>query len=161
MRVPNNEIGQDFFRVFGATPVVIPAGRMHENLKAGVVEAQENPLSIWGEFKLYEVQKYGSLTRHMWSGFNLLANLRSWQRLPAGVQGVIERNAAKFAGLQRADNRAFNAALQPQLAQRGMVFNEVDGNSFRARLGPFYTRWRGKVGQRAWSLLEGHVGKIG
>lgn len=161
MRVPNNEIGQDFFRVFGANPVVITASRMHENLKAGVVEAQENPLSIWEEFKLYEVQKYGSLTRHMWSGFNLLANLRSWQRLPADVQGVIERNGAKFAALQRADNQAFNAALQPRLTQRGMLFNEVDANSFRVRLGPFYARWREKVGQRAWSLLEGQVGKIG
>lgn len=161
MRVPNSEISQEFFRTYGAVPVVVNSNRMYEGLKAGTVEAQENPLSIVEEFKLYEVQKYVSLTRHMWSGFNMLAGLKMWQRLPGVVQATIERNVAKYSALQRAENQALNAGMQPRLVQRGMVFNEVDANSLRAPLGEFYARWRGRVGQRAWSLLEGHVGKIG
>jgi TRAP-type transport system periplasmic protein len=96
----------------------------------------------------------------MWSGFNLLANLKLWQRLPADVQAVIERNVAKFARLQRADNEALNTQLRTQLAQQGMTFNDADTSSFRAKLGPFYARWKEAVGQRAWSLLEAHVGKL-
>ena len=161
MRVPNSEISEDLFRSFGAIPIVVNSNRMYEGLKSGTVEAQENPLSIVEEFKLYEVQKYVSLTRHMWSGFNMLAGLQLWQRLPGGVQEAIERNVAKYSRLQRAENQTRNAGMQPRLVQRGMVFNEVDVNSLRAPLGAFYARWRGKVGQRAWTLLEGHVGKIG
>jgi tripartite ATP-independent transporter DctP family solute receptor len=160
MRTPNSEIAQDMFRTFGATPMVVNSNRMYEGLRAGTVQAQENPLSVIEDFRLYEVQKYVSLTRHMWSGFNMLANLQMWQRLPAGVPDVIERNVAKFSAIQRAENAEYNAGLQPRLTQRGLIFNEVDTASFRARLGPFYARWREKVGRRAWSLLEGHVGKV-
>jgi TRAP-type C4-dicarboxylate transport system substrate-binding protein len=101
-----------------------------------------------------------SLTSHVWAGFNLIAHLKLWQRLPADVQAVIERNAAKFVGLQRADNEALNAELRGRLAQQGMIFNEPDTAPFRARLGSFYARWKDGVGQRAWSLLEAHVGKL-
>jgi tripartite ATP-independent transporter DctP family solute receptor len=161
MRVPNSEIAQDFFRSLGAAPIVVNSNRMYEGLKAGTVEAQENPLSIMEEFRLYEVQKYVSLTRHMWSGFNMLANLERWRRLPSTVQEAIERNVARYSRIQRAENQEINAGLQPRLVQRGMVFNEADVDSLRAPLADFYTRWRAKVGQRTWSLLEGHVGKIG
>jgi TRAP-type C4-dicarboxylate transport system substrate-binding protein len=110
--------------------------------------------------KLYEVQKYESMTSHMWSGFNLIANLRVWERLPADVQAVIQRNAAKYAALQRADNEALNNALRTRLADRGMIFNEADPASFKAMLGGYYARWKQAIGQRTWTLLEGHVGKL-
>lgn len=161
MRVPNSEIAGDFFRSLGAAPIVVNSNRMYEGLKAGTVEAQENPLSIVEEFKLYEVQKYVSLTGHMWSGFNMLGNLELWRRLPGGVQETIERNVARYSRQQRSENQEINARMQPRLAQRGMLFNEADVNSLRAPLGAFYARWRERVGQRAWILLEGHTGKIG
>ena len=161
MRVPNSEIAGDFFRSLGAAPIVVNSNRMYQGLKAGTVEAQENPLSIVEEFKLYEVQKYVSLTGHMWSGFNMLGNLELWRRLPGDVQETIERNVATYSRQQRSENQEINARMQPRLAQRGMVFNEADVNSLRAPLGAFYARWRERVGQRAWVLLEGHAGKIG
>jgi hypothetical protein len=40
-----------------------------------------------------------------------------------------------------------------------MIFNDADVASFRAKLGPFYARWKRSIGDRAWSLLEAHVGK--
>jgi hypothetical protein len=63
--------------------------------------------------------------------------------------------------LQRADNAAFNIEFRTKLAQQGMIFNEADTSSFRARLTPYYARWKDTVGQQAWTLLEGHVGKLG
>jgi hypothetical protein len=41
-----------------------------------------------------------------------------------------------------------------------MVFNQVDAASFKAMLGAYYARWKQEIGQRTWSLLEGHVGKL-
>jgi len=54
-----------------------------------------------------------------------------------------------------------NDSLRSKLTEQGMMFNEADTSSFRARLGPFYTRWKETVGQKAWSLLEKHTGKLG
>jgi TRAP-type transport system periplasmic protein len=161
VRTPDAPLYIDLMRTLGATPVPVNLNKAYDALKSGLAEAQENPLNIVELFKFYEVQKYVSLTSHVWAGFNLIANLQVWQRLPADVQDMIERNAAKFVRLQRADNEAFNAELQGRLTRRGMIFNEADTTSFRGRLGPFYARWKDRVGERAWSLLEAHTGKLG
>jgi tripartite ATP-independent transporter DctP family solute receptor len=161
VRTPDSPVYSELFQALGATPVPINLNQAYDALKTGAADAQENPLAIVELFKFYEVQKYVSLTSHVWAGFNLIANLKLWQRLPLEVQGVIERNAAKFARLQRADNDALNIALRSRLVKQGMTFNTAETASFRARLGPFYARWKEKVGQRAWSLLEAHVGKLG
>jgi TRAP-type C4-dicarboxylate transport system substrate-binding protein len=91
----------------------------------------------------------------------MIASLKTWQKLPADVRAVIERNAVKYVQLQRADNQSLNDSLRSKLTEQGMIFNEADTSSFRARLGPFYTRWKETVGQKAWSLLEKHTGKLG
>jgi TRAP-type C4-dicarboxylate transport system substrate-binding protein len=111
--------------------------------------------------KLYEVQTYLSLTAHWWSGFTLLANAAAWRRLPPEIQNVVERNAEKFALLQREDIEQVNASGADDLASRGMTVDTADLDSFRAKLGPFYTRWREKAGAATWRLLESYAGEIG
>jgi tripartite ATP-independent transporter DctP family solute receptor len=160
IRTPAAPIFTEAWKALGATPVVVNMNKLYENLKNGTVEAQTNPLVIVEFMKLYEVQKYVSMTNHGWTGFNLLANLKLWQRLPADMQRVIERNVRKFVLLQRADNAALNAEFRTKLAQRGMIFNEADTSSFRGRLGAYYAHWKDTIGQRGWSLLEAHVGKL-
>jgi TRAP-type transport system periplasmic protein len=100
------------------------------------------------------VQTYLSLTGHWWSGFTLLANGKKWEALPDDIQAVVERNAAKFALLQREDTEAANAAGAAVLAQHGMIVNTADTDSFKARLGPFYARWRARFDPPAWRALE-------
>ena len=161
LRVPASRMFVDCFTSLGADPVSINTNKLYDALKTGMVEGQENPLAIVDGFKLYQVQKYVSLTAHMWSGYNLLANLAMWRRLPADVQDAIQRNAVKYVQLQRADNVALNASLQSELARRGMIFNTADVSGFRAPLADFHRRWKEHLGARAWTMLEGHVGKLG
>jgi tripartite ATP-independent transporter DctP family solute receptor len=161
VRTPDSPVYIELFKALGATPVPINIDKLYESLKSGIVEAQTDPLTIIELFKLYEVQKYLSLTSHVWGGFNMIASQKTWQKLPADMQRVIERNAVKYVQLQRADNQALNDSLRSKLTEQGMIFNEADTSSFRARLGPFYARWKETVGQRAWSLLEAHAGKLG
>ena len=112
--------------------------------------------------RLYEVTKYLSVTNHMWSGFNLLANLGFWERLPADVQDIIQRNARRQVLAQRAHTRRENDGMLALFAQRGMILNEADTASFRAQLaGDFYRRWKNELGATAWSLLEAKVGRLG
>ncbi len=161
MRTPDAPIYVECWRALGATPVIANFDKLYETLQTHAADAQDNPLNVVELLKLYEVQKYESLTSHMWSGFNLIANLKAWERLPADVQAVIQRNAARFARLQRADNEALNNTLRTRLADRGMTFNTADAASFKAMLGGYYARWKQEIGQKTWTLLERHVGKLG
>lgn len=160
IRTPDAPIYVEAWKALGASPVVANLNKLYETLKSGAAEAQTNPLATAEFLKLYEVQKYVSLTSHAWSGFNLLANRKLWERFPSDVQTIIERNAEKYVRLQRADHSALNAQLRVKLAEQGMTFNEADTSSFRARLSPYYARWKETVGDRAWSLLEAHVGTL-
>jgi tripartite ATP-independent transporter DctP family solute receptor len=161
MRSPDTPVYVECWKALGATPVVFNFNKIYEALKTGEADAQDNPLNVAELLKLYEVQKYISLTNHMWSGFNLIANLKMWQGLPADVQRIIERNAEKYVKLQREDTDKMNHDLAPRLTQRGMTINQPDAASFRARLGDYYARWKNIIGSKTWALLEGHVGKLG
>ena len=161
MRTPNAPIYVECWKALGATPVVANFDKLYETLQTKAADGQDNPLSIVELLKLYEVQKYESMTSHMWSGFNLIANLKKWESFPADVQGSINRNGAKYARLQRQDNYTLNHSLRAKLEQRGMIFNEVEPASFRAMLGGYYVHWKQVIGTRTWTLLEGHVGKMG
>ena len=161
MRSPDTPVYVECWKALGATPVVFNFNKIYEALKTGEADAQDNPLNVAELLKLYEVQKYISLTNHMWSGFNLIANLKMWQGLPADVQRIIERNAEKYVKLQREDTDKMNHDLAPRLTQRGMTINQPDATSFRAKLGDYYARWKNIIGSKTWAILETHVGKLG
>jgi len=75
---------------------------------------------------------------------------------------LFDRDDRRFlAGRMHAPQGRFNAGLRTTLAERGMIFNEVDQAPFRARMTPVYAAWRGKLGSKCWTLLEGHVGRLG
>jgi TRAP-type transport system periplasmic protein len=161
IRLPAGNMFTDTFKALGAEPVTINVNQIYDGLKAGKVDAQENPLAVTEVFKLHEVQKYMAMTNHMWSGFNQMANLKLWQSLPPDIQAVIERNVTKFVRLQRQDQGEFNGGLRKVLTERGMVFNDLEQGPFRERMAPVYRIWKDKLGAKCWDLLAGHVGQLG
>jgi tripartite ATP-independent transporter DctP family solute receptor len=159
MRVPAGQMVADCFKAFGAEPVTINSNAIYGALKAGTVDAQENPLALIDLFKLYEVSKFVSMTNHMWSGFNLLAHLPTWTRLPEDVRSVIDRNVTKYVRLQREDQGRANNQQRTALAARGLVFNDVAAAPFRRQLAGFYATWKKTLGTKCWSLLEDASGR--
>ena len=161
IRSPGGAIARDFFEAFGAEAGYVPFNQMYDALKARSFDGQSDPLGVVLLLRLYEVQTYLSLTAHWWSGFTLLANATAWGALPREIQEVVERDAEKFALLQRDDIEQVNAGGAEELARKGMKINTADTDSFRAKLGDFYTRWRAKAGPTTWRLLESYAGEIG
>jgi tripartite ATP-independent transporter DctP family solute receptor len=160
IRSPGGAIAADFFKTLGAEAGMVPFSGLYDALKTRSFDGQSDPLGVVLSLKLYEVQSYLSLTAHWWSGFTLLANDAAWGALPREIQQIIERNAEKFALLQREDIEGVNAAGAEALARQGLDVNTADMVSFRAKLGNFYTRWRAKAGPTAWRLLETYAGEI-
>ena len=160
IRTPGGELAADFFRALGAEAGMVPFSGMYDALKAKIFDGQSDPLGVVLSLRLYEVQRYLSLTGHWWSGFTLLAHEAAWRDLPAEIQAVVERNADRFALLQRDDIEAVNAAGAAALARHGMIVNTADAAGIRARLGDFYASWRARFDPAAWALLEAETGGV-
>jgi tripartite ATP-independent transporter DctP family solute receptor len=163
IRVPVSQLWISMFRVFNAAPISLNFSEVYSALKNKLVEGQENPIAIISTAKLYEVQRYCSLTNHMWDGFWFLANRRAWDRLPADLREVVAKNWNEAALAERADLAQLNVSLRQDLASRGLVFNEPDPAPFREALrkAGFYSEWRYRYGEEAWAMLEATVGKLG
>jgi tripartite ATP-independent transporter DctP family solute receptor len=162
IRVPVSPIQVSLFRSLGASPTSLPIKEVYSALQTRLADGQENALVLIEVFKFYEVQKYCSLTSHMWDGFWMLAGGKSWNRLPKQAQEVITRNWNEAALLQRADSEALDKSLQATLSGKGMVFNRPNLDPFRAKLraSGFYKEWQDKFGNEAWQILENYTGKL-
>jgi tripartite ATP-independent transporter DctP family solute receptor len=162
LRVPVSPLWTSMFAALGASPQSINFSEVYSALQTHVVDGQENPLAVIDTAKLYEVQKYCSLTSHMWDGYWFLANRRALEKLPADVQEIVARELNRSALDERADVAALNATLRGKLEAAGMAFNEVDTGPFREALtrAGFYADWRGKYGEDAWKVLDAAVGGL-
>jgi tripartite ATP-independent transporter DctP family solute receptor len=162
LRVPPSPLWTSMFKAFDAAPASINFNEVYSALQTKIVDGQENPLAIISTAKLYEVQKYCSLTNHMWDGFWFLANKAAWERLPQDMRAIVAKNINAAGVKERDDVAKLNANLQQELAGKGLAFNKPDAGAFRDKLrtAGFYTEWKGKYGDEAWSILEKSVGKL-
>jgi tripartite ATP-independent transporter DctP family solute receptor len=162
IRVPVSPLWTSMFKAFDSAPASINFNEVYSALQTKIVDGQENPLAIIDTAKLNEVQKFCSITNHMWDGFWFLANRRAWERLPEKLRDVVAGHINAAGMKERADVAAMNAGLQKGLTEKGMIFNQTQADSFRDRLraGGFYSEWKGKLGNEAWELLEKSSGKL-
>ncbi len=162
IRVPVSPLWISMFKAFDASPASINFNEVYSALQTKIVEGQENPLALISTAKLYEVQKYCSLTNHMWDGFWFLANRRAWEALPADLRTIVARNINAAAIKEREDIEKLNVTVKADLAGKGLTFNQPDVIPFRDKLrsAGFYSEWKVKYGDQAWSLLEKSVGEL-
>jgi TRAP-type transport system periplasmic protein len=162
IRVPVSPLWTSMFKAFDASPASINFSEVYSALQTKIVEGQENPLAIIQTAKLYEVQKYCSLTNHMWDGFWFLANGKLWERMPADLKAIITKHINAAALFERDDVRRLNNSVEVELKVKGLAFNNVNTDAFRATLkkAGFYSDWKSKYGADAWTVLEKYSGKL-
>src|SRR5580658_5565134 len=162
IRVPVSPLWTSMFKAFDAAPASINFNEVYSALQTKIVEGQENPLALISTAKLYEVQKYCSLTNHMWDGFWFLANRRAWEAIPEDIRTIVAKNINAAGIKEREDTAKLNGNLRGDLESKGLVFNQPDLAAFRDKLraAGFYSEWKGKYGDEAWAILEKSVGKL-
>ena len=163
IRVPGIPLWLSMFKALGASPTAIPFGELYSALQTKVVDGQENPLALIQSAKLYEVQKYCSLTNHVWDGHWLCCNAAAWKKLPDDLKTIVARNLNAAALRERQDIANGDKSVQADLEKAGLVFNTAETQSFRDGLkeGGFYKEWRAKLGEEPWGILEKYAGKLG
>jgi tripartite ATP-independent transporter DctP family solute receptor len=162
IRVPPSPISVSLFKYLGAAPTSLNIAELYTALQTKVVDGQENPLGLIETQKFYQVQKFCSMTNHMWVGYWMLVNNTFWQSLPAADRKIVEAAFNEQAPKQRTANNNLNNSLEGKLTAQGMTFNKTDPSQFQAALAKsgFYKEWQTKFGPDLWSALEGYTGKL-
>lgn len=111
------------FKALGGFGIAMPFPELYSALETKTVDGQENPVNLVESAKMYEVQKYLSLTRHLYNPVAVMYSKRLWDQLPAADQGVVRDCARAATAEQRRVNRQQVERSLTNLKERGMVIN--------------------------------------
>ncbi len=163
IRVPIGQLSFSLFQDFQAAPTTINFSETYSALQTHIVDGTEVPLLTFSSAKLWEVQKYVSITHHMWDGLWQVANAKRWNSIPAELQAVIRRNMDQSALDQRRDTVEQNIAIARDLPTHGVEVVQADPAAFRAQLRTtgYYPEWKERFGAQAWSLLQRYTEPLG
>jgi len=144
----------DTFRLLGVQPTPMAFPELFMALQQGTVDGQENPLVVIHSSKFYEVQKYLSLTGHIWSSADFMINKASWDKLPADLQTIVRQNAIRAGQYERQLSEKADLELIDELKKKGMQVNEVDTRPFKRATQPIYDKYRDTYGKDLMELVE-------
>lgn len=130
IRVPPNKVRLAAFKALGAAATPVPYKELYTSLQQGVVDGQENPLFSIAALSLWDVQKYVSLTNHVFTPSYLLANEKWFQAQSAANRDLILRAAAEAQAKQRAALASGEAEIIAKLKQKGMQVDKPDPGPF-------------------------------
>jgi len=163
LRAPPSPIQVSLWTEIGAAPASMNFSELYTALQTGVVDGQETAPSLIRTTRLFEVQKYLSLTSHMWDGWYTLINPKAYGKLPKDMQDLVMAEFDQAGVDERNDQKTFNTEAIPFLASKGMVVNKVeDTSTFRQKLKDvgFYAKWREKLGPDVWNALQDISGPL-
>lgn len=150
MRTPPDAMTIDIMQAMGADPQQIKFSELYVALQQGVVDGQENPLTNISSAKLYEVQKYISLTGHKYESTPFLMSKRTWDRLGEPDRKAVTEAAAEATQLQRKLNKEADDKLVADLKAKGVQIDSVERKPFVDASKSVYAKWTsGPIGEFA------------
>jgi tripartite ATP-independent transporter DctP family solute receptor len=124
IRTVQSPVFREFFNDTGANAVPMAINEVYTALETRAIDAQENPPSIVTSQKFFEVQKYLSLTNHIYTAYVLLASQKTWEKLSEQERTLIGKAAADAGIYERALARSQNTELLAELKKQ-MTVNEL------------------------------------
>jgi len=145
IRTPNSSWRVAMFREYGANPTPMAFSELFVALQTGVVDGQENPLTNVTAGKLNEVQKYLSMTGHVYSPAYPTVAVRVFERLDPEVQAILAETAQEVAFWAREQGGMADGVLLDELKAAGMEVNVADRQAFVDASRPIYTKFAEEV----------------
>jgi tripartite ATP-independent transporter DctP family solute receptor len=146
LRVPEGKWRVKMFQAYGANPSPMKFSELFTALQTGVMDGEENPFTQIYSAKLQEVQKYLSLSGHVYTPAYLTVGKTKWESLPPDVRQVLEDTAKETQAYVYQTAAADDAELLGKLKQAGMQVNDVDKDAFIAASKPIYEDFGKEVG---------------
>ena len=147
IRVMQNPVYVDSFKALGANAVPMAWTEVLTALQQGTVDGQENPLNVIMAFKLYDVQKYLSITRHAYAPAPILMSTITWKKLTPAQQQIMKKAAQDAADFERAWDNKMESDWLKELENKGMMVSKPDLKPFLAAVKPVYEQYTPKYGK--------------
>jgi tripartite ATP-independent transporter DctP family solute receptor len=153
LRVPEGKWRVKMFQQYGANPSPMKFSELFTALQTGVMDGQENPFTQIYSAKLHEVQKYLSLSGHVYTPAYLTVGTKRYNGLPEDVRKVLEETAKETQAYVYETASKDETELLATLKQSGIQVNEVDKDAFIAASKPIYEEF-GKEVPGAAALID-------
>ncbi len=147
IRLMQNPVYVDSFKALGANAVPMAWTEVLTALQQGTVDGQENPLNVIVAFKLYETQKYLSITRHAYAPNVIMVSMKTWNKLSPEQQTLVQESAHAAAAYNRKLDNDNAAEWLQFLKDQGMVVTQPDLAAFREAVKPVYEKYQDKFGK--------------
>lgn len=144
LRTPNGVWRVRMFKAYGANPTPMPYSEVFVALQTGAVDGQENPLAQIYPARFYEVQKYLTISHHVYTPDYVLTGA-SWKRLPKHVRQVLEQTAQQMQPVALNMGARMDKTLLAKLKQKGMKVNYIDRQAFIKASKPIYNEFETQV----------------
>lgn len=154
LRVTPIKLRLDTFNALEALPVPLPFSELYSALQQKVVDGQENPLEIIESSHFYEVQKYLTMTGHIWGTAILAIADRSWKKISSEDRKIVREIAQKWRDKQREMVRDSEQEMVEKLQEKGMIINFVDKTPFVEKVQRVYNDYQPVFGADLISLVD-------
>jgi tripartite ATP-independent transporter DctP family solute receptor len=147
LRTPGSSTRIMAFQTLGAAPTPMNLGEVYLALQQGVLDGQENPFGTIREMSFHEVQKYLSLSRHVYTPITLVMNGAKYDSLTDAQKAAVMAAAAAASAASRARSDEASASLAAEFEAAGMQINEIDIAAFQAATPPILANIAALVGE--------------
>lgn len=142
IRTMENKVHLVAWKTAGLNPTPMAWGELYPALQQGVIDGQENPVAVFYSAKFWEVQKYFSLTYHVYSPAPFMMSKKKFNAMPKADQQLFMKTAMEVAKFQRKLNRDQEEAKLKEMTSKGLtVIRDVDRKSFAKSMEPAYAAW--------------------
>lgn len=162
LRVMQNNVFIDSFKTLGANAVPLPFSELFSALETKTVDGQENPYNTILSSKFYEVQKYLTVTNHVYSPWIVTVSKKYWDQLSAAERKVLADAAKASRDFERKDTRAEADKALAELKGKGMQINQLspaEANRMREKLTTVNAGIASNVGEDLWKETQAAVAK--
>ncbi|WP_337179139.1 TRAP transporter substrate-binding protein [Hydrogenophaga borbori] len=162
LRVMQNNVFIDSFKTLGANAVPLPFSELFTALETKTVDGQENPYNTILSSKFYEVQKYLTVTNHVYSPWIVTVSKKWWDQLSAAERKVLADAAKVSRDFERKDTRAEADKALAELKGKGMQINQLspaEANRMREKLSAVNAGIASNVGEDLWKETQAAVAK--
>lgn len=155
IRTPKDPERVKLFEAFGASPTSMSYGEVFSALKQGVIDGQENPFSQIVPARFHEVQKYLSLSRHVYSPAYPVMSREYWGELDPEVQQAI-LDVAREVGRYHRELGEKEDARYREMLEKQMEITEIDQDAFAAAAEPLYEDYEKKFGSEIVTTIQSY-----
>jgi len=163
LRVMQNNVYLDSFKTLGANAVPLPFSELFSALETNTVDGQENPYNTILSSKFFEVQKYLSITNHVYSPWIVLVSKKWWDQLSKDEQKVLADAAKASRDFERKDTRDEAGKALADLKAKGMQINELsaaEAGRMRDKLTRVNAGIGANVGMDLWQEAQAELAKL-